>query len=114
MDSLHCSNFLHSSSDQSTNQPEQIISNDQCSNISNVTKGYNVIESNPENQELNKRTPPLNKVPSCEEQLNGIHKKYHDQYTTFTNNKQLLLNNPFPKGRCLIFGDSMLAGIDEN
>ena len=32
--------------DQSPNQPEQTISNDQCSNGSNVTKGYKVIESN--------------------------------------------------------------------
>ena len=58
--------------DQSPNQPEQTISNDQCSNGSNVTKGYKVIESNIQNQELNKVTPPLNKVPSCEEQLTEI------------------------------------------
>ena len=50
--------------DQSPNQPEQTISNDQCINGSNVTKGYKVIESNIQNQELNKVTPPLNKVPS--------------------------------------------------
>ena len=59
--------------DQSPNQPEQTISNDQCSNGSNVTKGYKVIEYNIQNQELNKVTPPLNKVPSCEEQLTEIH-----------------------------------------
>ena len=59
--------------DQSPNQPEQTISNDQCINGSNVTKGYKVIESNIQNQELNKVTPPLNKVPSCEEQLTEIH-----------------------------------------
>ena len=47
--------------DQSPNRPEQTISNDQCSNGSNV-----------QNQELNKVTPPLNKVPSCEEQLTEI------------------------------------------
>ena len=47
--------------DQSPNQLEQTISNDQCSNGSNV-----------QNQELNKVTPPLNKVPSCEEQLTEI------------------------------------------
>ena len=53
LDRLHCLNTLHSPSDQSTNQPaEQIISNDQCSNRSNVTKGYNVNESNPQNLEL--------------------------------------------------------------
>ena len=58
--------------DQPPNQLEQTISNDQCSNGSNVTKGYKVIESNIQNQELNKVTPPLNKVPSCEEQLTEI------------------------------------------
>ena len=58
--------------DQSPNQLEQTISNDQCSNGSNVTKEYKVIESNIQNQELNKVTPPLNKVPSCEEQLTEI------------------------------------------
>ena len=58
--------------DQSPNQTEQTLSNDQCSNASNVTKGYKVIESNIQNQELNKVTPPLNKVPSCEEQLTEI------------------------------------------
>ena len=45
--------------DQSTNQPDQTFGNDQCSNDSN--------EFNIQNQELNKVTPPLNKVPSCEE-----------------------------------------------
>ena len=48
--------------DQSPNQPEQTSSNDQCSNETNVTKGYKVIESNAKNQELNKVMPPLNKV----------------------------------------------------
>ena len=51
--------------DQSTNQPDQTFGNDQCSNDSN--------EFNIQNQELNKVTPPLNKVPSCEEQLTEIH-----------------------------------------
>ena len=55
--------------DRSSNQPEQTISNDQCSNESNVTKEYKVIEFNIQNQKLNQVTPPLNKVPSCEEQL---------------------------------------------
>ena len=50
----------------------QTISNDQCSNGSNVTKGYKIIESNIQNQELIKVTPPLNKVPSCEAQLTDI------------------------------------------
>ena len=58
--------------DQSPNQPEQTISNDQCINGSNVTKGCKVIESNIQNQELNKVTPPLNKIPSREEQLTDI------------------------------------------
>ena len=62
--------------DQSPNQPEQTISNDQCINGSNVTKVYKVIESNIQNQELNKVTPSLNKFPSCEEQLTEIRKKY--------------------------------------
>ena len=53
--------------DQSPNQPEQTISNDQCSNGSNVTKGYKVVESNIKNI-----TPPLNKFPSCEEHLTEI------------------------------------------
>ena len=55
-----------------TNQPEHTISNDQYSNGSNVTKGYKVLESKGQNQELNKGTPPINKVPSCEEQLTEI------------------------------------------
>ena len=58
--------------DQSPDQPKQTISNEQCSNGSNVTKRYKVIESNIKNQGLNKVTPPLNKVPSCEEQLTEI------------------------------------------
>ena len=58
--------------DQSPNQPEQTISNDQCSNGSNVTKGYKVVGSNVQNQELNQVTPQLNKIPSCEEQLTEI------------------------------------------
>ena len=61
--------------DQSPNQLEQTISNDQCSNGSNATKWYKVIECNLQNTELNKVTPPLNKVPSCEEQLPEIRKK---------------------------------------
>ena len=59
--------------DQSPNQPEQAVSNDQCSNGSNVTKEYKVIESKIQNQELNKVTPTLNQVLSCEEQLTEIH-----------------------------------------
>ena len=96
------------------NQPEQAISNNQCSNGSDVTKGYKNIESNVQTPELNKVILPLNKVPSCEEQLTEIRKKYHDKYITFTNNKQVLPDHPFPKGTCLIVGDSMLARIDEN
>ena len=53
--------------DQSLNEPEQTISNDKCSNGSNVTKGYKVVESNIKNI-----TPPLNKFPSCEEHLTEI------------------------------------------
>ena len=49
---------------QSPNQTKQKNSNDQCSNGSNVTKRFKFIESNIQNQELNKVTPPLNKVPS--------------------------------------------------
>ena len=51
---------------------------------------------------------------SCEEQLTEVRKKYHDKYITFTNNKPLLSDHPFRKGTCLIVGDSILAGIDEN
>ena len=51
---------------------------------------------------------------SCKEQLTEVHKKYHDKYITFTNNKQLLSDHPFPKGTCLIVGDWILAEIDEN
>ena len=40
--------------DQIPTQPEQTISNNQCSNESNVSKGYKAIESNIQNQELNK------------------------------------------------------------
>ena len=65
--------------DQSPNQPEQTISNDQCSNESDVTTGYKVIESNVQNLELDEVIPPLNKVPSCEEQLTEIRKKYHNK-----------------------------------
>ena len=39
------------------NQPQQTISNDQCSNGSNVSKGYKVIESNIQNQELKIKLP---------------------------------------------------------
>ena len=53
--------------DQSTNQSEQTISNDQCSNETDVTKGYKIIEPNIKNPQLNKVTPPLNKVRSCED-----------------------------------------------
>lgn len=99
---------------QAPNQPEQNITNSQCSNESDVTKGYKVIESNVQNPELNKVIPPLNKVPPCEEQVTKIRKKYHDKYITFTNNKQVLPDHPFPKGTCHIVGDAMLAGIDES
>ena len=92
--------------DQSHNQPEQTISTGQYSNGSNVTK--------PRNPELNKVTPPLNKVPPCDEQLPKFRKKYHSKYITFKNNKQVLPDHPFSKGTCLIVGDSELAGIDEN
>ena len=51
---------------------------------------------------------------SCEEQLTEVRKNYHDKYITFANNKQVLSDHPFPKGTCLIVGDSILAGIDEN
>ena len=33
---------------------------------------------------------------------------------TFVSNEDVLPDHPFPKGTCLIVGDSMLAGIDEN
>ena len=56
----------------------------------------------------------IKKARSCEEQLTKVRKKYHDKYIAFTNNKQLLSDHPFPKGTCLIVGDSILAGIDEN
>ena len=49
--------------DQSPNQPEQTIFNNQCSNESDVNKGYKAIESNVQNPELNNAIPPLNKVP---------------------------------------------------
>ena len=49
--------------DQSPNQPKQTINNDQCSNGSNVTKGYKAIESNIQNQELNKVPPPPRPPP---------------------------------------------------
>ena len=81
---------------------------------SNTYKGYNVTESNVQNPELNKVISPLNKFPSCEEQLNEIPQKYHHKHITFTNNKQVLPDHPFPKGICLIAGDLILAGIDEN
>ena len=55
-----CQHLLY----QSPNQTKQKNSNDQCSNGSNVTKRFEFIESNIQNQELNKVTPPLNKVPS--------------------------------------------------
>ena len=40
--------------------------------------------------------------------------KDHDKYITFMNNKQDLPDHPFPEGACLILGEPMLAGIDEN
>ena len=33
---------------------------------------------------------------------------------TFANNEHLLPDHPFPKGICLIVGDSLFAGIDAN
>ena len=36
--------------DQSPNQPEQTISNNQCSNETDFTKGYKLIESNDKTQ----------------------------------------------------------------
>ena len=51
---------------------------------------------------------------SCEEQLPEVRKKYQDKYIAFINNKQLSSDHPFPKGTCLIVGDSILAGIDEH
>ena len=98
--------------DQSPNHSEHTISNDQCSNETDVTKGYKSIESNTKNPEINNVIPLLNKVRSCEEQLTEVHKKYHDKYITFKDNKQLLSDHPFPKGTCLIVGDSIFAGID--
>ena len=68
----HLQQRYHNLLDQSPNQPKQTISNDQCSNESNVTKWYKVIESNIQSQELNKVTPPLNKAPSSEEKLTEI------------------------------------------
>ena len=51
----------------------------------------------------------------CEEQLTEVCKKIHGKYITFTNNKQLLSDYPFPNVTCLIVdGDSTLAGIDKN
>ena len=43
-----------------------------------------------------------------------ICKKYHYKYIAFPNNKQIFPDHPFPKVTCLIVGDSILAGIDEN
>ena len=87
---------------------------DQCRNEPDVSKRYKVIEFNVQNPELNRVIPPLNKVPSSDEQLTEIRKKYRDKYITFTNNKQVLPEHHFPEGACLIVRDSMLAGIDEN
>ena len=81
---------------------------------SKVIKGYRVIESNLQNSELNKVTSPLNKVPSHEEQLTQIRKKYHDKYIIFTNSKQIFPYHPFPKCACVIAGDLMLTGIGKN
>ena len=88
--------------DQSPHHVGEATSNNQCSNKSNITKGNEVIESNLQNSKLNKFTPPLNKVPSCEEQLTEIRKKYQVSYSTFTKTKQVLPSHPFPKGTCLI------------
>ena len=44
-------------------------------NETDVTEGYKVTESNAKKLRLNKVIPPLNKVPSCEEQLTEIRKK---------------------------------------
>ena len=88
--------------DQSPHHVREATSNNQCSNKSNITKGNEVIESNLQNSKLNKFTPPLNKVPSCEEQLTEIRKKYQVSYSTFTKTKQVLPSHPFPKGTCLI------------
>ena len=70
--------------DQSPNQPEQTISNNQCNNEYDVTKRNEVIESYVLNPELNKDTRPLSEVPSC----------------------QVLPDHPFPKGTCLIVGET--------
>ena len=72
-----------------------------------------ILENNTDHIDIEVITP-LNKVHSCEEQLTEIRKKCPNKYITFTNNKQLLSDHPFPKGTCLLPGDSMLAGIDEN
>ena len=68
-------------------------------------------ESNIQNSELNKVTSLLSKVPLCEKRSIEIHKKYHNNYITFTdNNKQVLPDHLFPKVICLLVGDSVLAG----
>ena len=104
--------YQHLIGHQSPNQPDKTIS--QCNKKFDITKGNEVIESNIQNPELNKDAPPLNIGLSCEEQLIEISKKYHYKYITFPNNKQIFPDHPFPKVTCLIVGDSILAGIDEN
>ena len=85
-----------------------------CYQSSDVTKGNEIIQSNLQKPQLHKDTAPLNKLLWCEEQLTEIHKKYPDKYIIFTNNKQVLSDHLFPKGACLIVGDSMLTGINKN
>ena len=48
--------------------------------------------------------------------MKGNEKKFAKNLTTstFANNEHFLPDHPFPKGICLIVGDSMLAGIDAN
>lgn len=79
---------------QSRNQPEQTNRNKQWNKARSLmlTTGMKLLNpENPElsNPELNNDTPPLNKLPSCEEQLTEIHTNYHAKYVTFTINKQV-------------------------
>ena len=92
--------------DQPPNLTEQTISYNQCSNSneSGITKWYKVIESNVRKPELHKVTPPLIKVPSCEDQIGEIRKKYDGKYITFTNNKRVLLLSCSERYICLIVG----------
>ena len=100
---------------------EQIISNNQCSNEFDVTKRNKAIESNVQKLELNKDTPPLNKVPSYEEQLTEIPTNDHDKYLAFRNNilHSEILNKICPiillqKVHALLLETLILAGIDKN